>query len=51
MARIIGQRNILAHEYGDIDHKIVWKVIKVYIPELIALLDGVMPSIPEESEI
>jgi uncharacterized protein with HEPN domain len=49
--RIIGQHNILAHEYGDIDHKIVWKVIKVYVPELIALLDGAMPSIPEESEI
>ena len=47
--RIIGQRHVLAHEYGDIDPKIVWKVVKVHIPELIALLERVVPPIPEEN--
>jgi uncharacterized protein with HEPN domain len=49
--RIIGQRHVLAHEYGDIDHKIVWKVVKAHIPELIALLEVVIPPIPEEGQI
>jgi uncharacterized protein with HEPN domain len=50
-SRIIGQRHVLAHEYGDIDHKIVWKVVKIYVPELIALLEAVMPPIPEKGQI
>jgi uncharacterized protein with HEPN domain len=50
-SRIIGQRHILVHEYGDIDHKIVWKVVRVHIPELLGLLDSVMPPIPEEGQI
>jgi len=50
-SRIIGQRHILAHEYGDIDHKIVWQVVKAHIPELITLLEAVIPPIPEEGEI
>ncbi len=49
--RIIGQRHVLAHEYGDIDHKIVWKVVKKHIPELLALLEAAIPPIPEERDV
>ena len=32
--RIIGMRNILAHEYGAIDYEIVWAVANTRIPIL-----------------
>lgn len=32
--KIIGMRNIIAHDYADANLKIVWKVIKNRIPEL-----------------
>lgn len=37
--RIIGMRNILAHEYGEIDYEIVWRAATVSIPALIPVLD------------
>ncbi|PWI28430.1 hypothetical protein CAY35_03110 [Pseudoglutamicibacter cumminsii] len=27
LERIIGMRNIIAHEYGTVDHEIVWVVV------------------------
>ena len=35
----IGQRNILAHEYGQIDHELLYKTATEDVPELIALLE------------
>jgi uncharacterized protein with HEPN domain len=35
---LIGQRNILAHEYGQIDHELLYKTATEDVPELIALL-------------
>jgi uncharacterized protein with HEPN domain len=32
--RIKGFRNRIVHDYFGIDHSIVWKIIKGYIPEL-----------------
>ena len=42
---IIGQRNILAHEYGQIDHEILYKTIVNDIPELIHFLEKALPRI------
>jgi uncharacterized protein with HEPN domain len=39
-APIIAQRNVLAHEYGDIDFLRIWRVATVDVPELIRLLDS-----------
>ena len=36
--KIMAQRHILAHEYADIQHDLIWKVASIYIPELIPLL-------------
>jgi uncharacterized protein with HEPN domain len=33
---IMAQRNVLAHEYGEIKQELIWKVATVRIPELIA---------------
>jgi uncharacterized protein with HEPN domain len=44
---IIAQRNVLAHDYGDIIVSRIWEVATVKIPELIVLLDGLIPSTHE----
>lgn len=36
--KIIGQRNVLAHEYKDIADNLIWTVVKEHIPELIKAL-------------
>jgi len=37
--KVIGMRNILAHEYGDIDYEIVWRAATTGVPALIPVLD------------
>ena len=36
--QIIGQRNILIHEYGEIKQERIWKVVKENVPQLIESL-------------
>ena len=43
---IIAQRNVLAHEYGEIKHEMIWKVATIRIPELISLLEILIPAPP-----
>jgi uncharacterized protein with HEPN domain len=45
--KIIAQRNVLAHEYGEIQDDVVWQVITVSIPELIKTLEPLVPPPPE----
>ena len=45
---IIGQRNILAHEYGQIDHTLLYKTAAEDIPTLITQLQALMPPLEEE---
>lgn len=37
--QIIGQRNVLAHEYGEIKQDRIWKVATENIPQLISMLE------------
>lgn len=39
--KIIAQRHVLAHDYGEIEDELVWKVVTVHIPELIALIQPI----------
>jgi len=41
---LIGQRNILAHEYGQIDHELLYKTATEDVPQLIALLEQRLPG-------
>ena len=41
---IIGQRNVLAHEYGDVRLDALWLVATDRAPELIAQLDLLIPT-------
>jgi uncharacterized protein with HEPN domain len=45
--QIIGQRNVLAHDYGEILVERVWLTATKNLPELITLLDSIIPKKPE----
>ena len=40
-------RNVIVHEYEQVDLDVVWGVIQTKLPELLAVLQ---PSLPEENE-
>jgi uncharacterized protein with HEPN domain len=42
--KIVAQRNVLAHEYGEIQDDIMWQVATASVPELIGLLEPLLPS-------
>lgn len=39
---IIAQRHILAHEYGEIQEELLWRVVAVHLPPLIEMLDTLL---------
>lgn len=43
---VIGQRNVIAHDYGEIKHDKVWRVAKEFVPALVADLEKLMPPLP-----
>lgn len=45
---IIGQRHVIAHGYGEIEHVLIWRVATQHIPVLISQL---APLVPPESTI
>ena len=47
-ARIIAQRNVISHEYGEIKLEWIWLVVTERLPELIVLLEPLIPPLPEE---
>jgi len=42
--KIVAQRNVLAHEYGEIDDAVLWNVATVSVPELVRLLESLLPA-------
>jgi uncharacterized protein with HEPN domain len=46
--RISAQRNVLTHEYGEIDDALIWRVATARIPELITQLERLIPPLPSE---
>jgi len=40
---IISQRHFLAHEYGEVRQEKLWRVATVRIPELITMLEPLLP--------
>jgi len=47
---IIGQRNVIAHQYDDIEQEQLWSVVTSGIPILIAQLEPLIPPLPPEIE-
>jgi uncharacterized protein with HEPN domain len=46
--QIIAHRNVLIHEYGDIDYLKIWKVVSFDLPRLIEQIRPLIPPIPPE---
>lgn len=47
-ARIVGMRHILVHDYFNVDHDAVWRVVTEHIPQMIPLLQAALASWPAE---
>ncbi|MEK6590465.1 MAG: DUF86 domain-containing protein [Nitrospinota bacterium] len=47
---IIAQRNVLAHEYGEIKQDRMWMLSIKNIPEFIEVIDPLIPAPPHEPE-
>jgi uncharacterized protein with HEPN domain len=45
-SKIIAQRNILVHQYGEVDDEILWRVAAVSVPELVTLVEPLVPPPP-----
>lgn len=41
--KIIRQRHVLAHDYGEIQHERIWRVATIHIPQLIPQLKSLLP--------
>jgi uncharacterized protein with HEPN domain len=47
---IIGLRNVLAHEYGEVLVERIWRVATERLPELVRALDPLIPKPPTEHD-
>jgi uncharacterized protein with HEPN domain len=45
---MIAQRNVLAHEYGEIKHERMWLLVTEHLPPLVRDLEKLVPPIPPE---
>ena len=45
-----GMRNIVAHDYANVDLKIVWEVATVHVPEVCSVLEKFFKSRPRDAE-
>lgn len=48
---IIAQRNVLAHQYGEIDYHRIWRVITTDVPELLRNLEPLVPRPPDDTDV
>lgn len=47
---MIGLRNILIHSYSSVDHETLWQIATQYVPELLGLLEPLIPEPPGTEE-
>ncbi len=45
---IIGQRNVLAHQYGGIRYDLLWETITRSVPALVGQLEMLLPQPPPD---
>lgn len=42
-AQMLGMRNLLIHEYDDVDIEVVWQVVTEDLPALVAQIESLVP--------
>lgn len=47
-SRMIGLRNVIAHQYEDVDYLILWDIITRILPELQLQLEALLPPLPND---
>ncbi len=47
--KIVAQRHVLAHEYGEIRQDRIWLVATAYVPDLISQLRPLLPPLPPQA--
>ncbi len=47
--KIIAQRNVLAHEYGDVEPSLDWVLVTDHLPKLVAQIEPLLPPPPQEA--
>ena len=47
---MIGLRNVISHEYDKINHMVIYRIVRERIPELISLLEPLLPPPPPVEE-
>ena len=48
--KIIAQRNVLAHEYGDVEPALVWDLVTDHLPKLVEQVEPLLPPPPADPE-
>ena len=46
---IMRTRNIIVHDYDDVNPEVLWRIATVHVPELIRLLTPLIPPLPPEA--
>lgn len=49
--QIIAQRHILAHEYGEIQHELIWRVATIHVPALAVQIRALLDPGTESSDV
>ena len=47
---MVGLRNVISHEYDKINHTVIYRIVRERIPELITLLEPLIPPPPPLEE-
>jgi uncharacterized protein with HEPN domain len=48
--KIVAMRHVLAHEYGEVKQETVFRVVTLHIPQMIAQLKPLVPSLDVDAE-
>jgi uncharacterized protein with HEPN domain len=45
---IVAQRNVIVHQYEDIDYYAIWQVAAAHAPALVQQLEGLLPEVDKD---
>jgi uncharacterized protein with HEPN domain len=49
-SKIVGQRNVLAHDYREIQQERIWRIVREELPRLVSQLEPELPALPPPVE-